>query len=1500
MVNLHPKSSRIAATGLLTGVQCFGELEERIDALPEEAERGDAFEVFASAWLALFSPEPPTEQYFWPLAAELGKRLGVDPDRDRGIDAVMSTAHGLTTVQFKYRRGRPDITWGELATFYGLSEKANFRLVVSNGYGMAETATTRGRTGFIGAELFDELTAADFARIAKHIERRTSVAAPHEAQPHQSQAVMAVRRVLRECSRTQVLMACGTGKTLVGSILAGDYACVLVLVPSLSLIRQHLSHWAHEGRLAHYSPLVVCSDETSTRGLTAEGAEDCDIEVADLGIAVSTEVAAVRQHLEASARPLVLFCTYHSTPILAQALPVGFVFDLALFDEAHRTAGRRGSRFAMALDDAHIPAKKRAFFTATPRVFAGGAQDSSRVYSMDDEAVYGPVAYELGFRDAAALGLIRDYRIIISVVTQEMVNGARLRLSSVDIAGESRLAYDVACHLAIAKSMKLHGLRKGMAFFSRTSAARRFADPVATSLYEGEDIRLDSVQSRGMTGAARARRLHEFAISEHAILANARCLSEGVDVPSVDFVAFMAPKSSYVDIVQIVGRALRRYEGKPIGYVILPIFVEEHAGESLLSAVARAGFNDIWNVIEALRTQDPLMDTFAREAAARHVAGLPPSFRDIGDRIFIDGVSSEVSSLEQLDAAIAVRIVSPFVVGWDVQYAKLRAFQVEHGHTFVTDSSSPDTTFVNWVSWHRNFGSVRLTDDRRAALDAIGFVWDVPTYAFERMSQRFVAFRTEFGHSDVPYDYGTDEGIPGASSLGKWVYRQRSLGKNGRLSGERRAQLEAVDFPFDPARDVQLERMLVEIEEAFRKGAPTPETTRTVNYLRHRYLSGFLTTEQWARLVAVGAPVDTIRTQISDEEGLAELGVHFEKVHHCLLDKREVALAKLRRWLRRAKSRVARGDAALAEKLAPYGVLLPERAQFFLSLARWLSLIGAGGLEAAKGDEELKPWRATLRARHRKGRLTAETLAYLQAAQVPLEADHPLADVPAIRAQLGLPYIDPRTEGADAAEKSRIEARETFMAGSLTLERIRLSLSAALWPHVTKDYDWVQALVRHADEGTLNDPGEWPTNQRAAVQTGRLASHRVTLLRALEFDFDVIPPRWGARLAELKEYRATHDNWPTQDLSIGKWITSQRKLRPTLNGVQLAELDALGFDWDPNGSHWERRIGELRAFYLKHGHSRVPQRWTENNPLATFVQGLRSRAGSLSNEQKAVLAEVAFQFEVQGDAWEVQFESLLAYKALHGHVNVPAVCAQDPQLGTWVHRQRSRPISQERRARLLEMGFDFNGRDASWKECLSEWQEMARTDTLSATRKVWANQVCRDFHEGTLEPWQIELLQATNIPFETARPRGSDMERLRLKELEAFHTAHAHVELPNEGPTRSLAAWVRSRRILWRKGKLPANVLEVFEKLGLAADNPDAQWEAMYAQLEAYVEAHGTTAVPVHSSGKLGNWVFVQRRCHREGKLSENRRAKLNALNFIWRLSEGVGRPRKATEAEGP
>ena len=460
----------------------------------------------------------------------------------------------------------------------------------------------------IGLDRWQSLDQEAWSLIVGKLKGRSAAPKARTPRPHQRAAVAAAKThfVRDGAARGRLIMPCGTGKSLTAYWIAEALKAktILVAVPSLALVRQSLTDWTREFLAHGIKPdwLCVCSDETVGNLERDEFVG----EVYDLGLPTHTDAKEIAALLRArSSGPKIVFTTYQSsTKLAAAARKARIKFDLAILDEAHKTVGVHSKTFATLLSDKKIKIQRRVFMTATERVFRG---DRSDVLSMDNEKDYGARFFQLSFKEAIKQKIITDYKILTMTVSdghiRQLIDQNRiLNLNSRDL--DEAEAQSIAAGIALKRIYKRHGVKHAISFHRSIRGADRFREqqdalnrmsslgPKTTNLH---------ISSK-KTAGQRSDLLREFVVHKRALMTNARCLTEGVDVPAIDCVMFADPKQSRVDIVQAAGRALRRYEGKEYGYIVVPLVVPEKMDfEKFAETTA---FRQVAQTITALSTQD--------------------------------------------------------------------------------------------------------------------------------------------------------------------------------------------------------------------------------------------------------------------------------------------------------------------------------------------------------------------------------------------------------------------------------------------------------------------------------------------------------------------------------------------------------------------------------------------------------------------------------------------------------------------------------------------------------------------------------------------------------------------------------------------------------------------------------------------------------------------------------------------------------------------------------
>ncbi|GAA1011535.1 hypothetical protein GCM10009564_32720 [Streptomyces thermogriseus] len=567
--------------------------------------------------------------------------------------------------------------------------------------------------------------------------------------------------------RGQLHAVCGSGKTLVAALaadrLVSGSGLLVAVTPSLALVAQTIQEWRTILRLD--AVLAVCSDDSVT---------DAPAHLDDIPADTTTDVGEIAAWLGRTRGRRLVVATYLSANRLAKALrALGQTADLVVHDEAHHLAGRREFVTRRILDERCLPARRRLFMTATPRVDDLRAENIGGL-SMSDTDVFGPVLYTYPWARAIQEGYLDDYRVVVMGVSERQMRDLLTddKHEHVESIGGPDVR-TLAAQTVLAQAARQYGLRRIIAFCHRLDAAAEFARTLPSTLArlpEGQKP-VGQVHTERITGdhthAQREKILN--ALREPpgppgtwTVLTNVRCLSEGVDVPAVDAVLFAHPKRSQVDIVQAVGRALRR-SGSTQGTatVIIPIVVPNSTEE--IGDLDPGEYRTLWQVLRALRAYDETLGIELDTQRAHEATANP----QLPARITVQLPPGTADSLLTQITALAVRQTTS---SWWVGYGHARAFYDEHGHLQVASGHTTSDGFHlgRWIANARqHYRKGWLSPDRITALDKIGMVWDTTSLPWERFLAELRDYRRRFGHVLVPQSYISPSGYRLGSKVNK-------------------------------------------------------------------------------------------------------------------------------------------------------------------------------------------------------------------------------------------------------------------------------------------------------------------------------------------------------------------------------------------------------------------------------------------------------------------------------------------------------------------------------------------------------------------------------------------------------------------------------------------------------------------------------------------------------------------------------------------------------------
>ena len=800
MASKHSQAPYLISQGIFDSIKSFKEFEIKVSALFETNTKaqGDAFEIFVEAYLLTQPITQCAETWLvGSIPVEVREVLNL-PNDSKGIDGVFkSTNDVLVPYQVKFRSNRPALGFNEVAPFLGITEKAVDRLLITNCDSIALDVKNRTGIRSLRGVDFDQLTEDDFLVIENWLKAKPAKRAALVPDPYQIEALDNIRNHLESHDRGSVVMACGTGKTLVAlwAVEQSRAKNILVLLPSLTLLQQTLSEWSvHNSWGKDFSYLCVCSDpQVNLKN------DEIEIDTTDVPFKIDTDPDIVKRYLDLdNGKIKIVFSTYQSSQVVSQVTKDQFSFDIGVFDEAHKTTGAAEGRFALALKDENISIKKRLFFTATPKHYDIRKRNKDgelKFVSMDDESVYGSRAHTLSFSQAADQGIICPYKVVVTLIDKQQVDDFALKNGITLIEGDAIAAKWVASQVAISSAVKHTNAKKIITFHSRVKTASDFA---SDEIY-GIKMFLSGFDVFHVHGKQRSNErkdtISKFKSSSSSLITNAKCLTEGVDVPAVDMVAFVDPRHSKIDIAQAVGRAMRKPRGgsKQLGYIVVPLYAEDTKEQSLEAAIQNEGFDDVALIINSLLEQDSELIDIVSELKQAKGRGDVFNPQRLKEKIEVIG---PFVNLEQLQSSIFTQTVERLGSSWDEWYGLLQTFKLREGHCRVPALHiEKEMKLGQWVSDQRkNYQKEILPNHRINQLNEIGFIWDVISEKWETGFSFLLQYLKREGNCLVPNKHNE-----GNYPLGQWVSHQRST--KSKLPKHRILQLDSISFDWNLQRN---------------------------------------------------------------------------------------------------------------------------------------------------------------------------------------------------------------------------------------------------------------------------------------------------------------------------------------------------------------------------------------------------------------------------------------------------------------------------------------------------------------------------------------------------------------------------------------------------------------------------------------------------------------------------------------------------------------------------
>ncbi|MEY8716593.1 DEAD/DEAH box helicase [Francisella philomiragia] len=771
------------------------------------SEIGRKFEVFTKYYFLLEKSFCNDFKNIWlykEVPLNIQEYLNIT-SQDYGIDLVLEDYNGkYYVVQCKYRKDEnSSLSWSKdkIANLFAYGAKADYFIVFSNASCLDSISKSRtDKFQFISIADLLNLEADFFKDVYKYIENGfKNNHIKFCPRGHQQDAILKSKEYFSKHDRGQLILPCGAGKTLTALWIkeALNSQATLVLVPSLALLKQIKNEWKSQAN-DYFDYLCVCSDKDINTD------DDINTHSYDIDVKVSTNPNDISLFLGRNINKII-FSTYQSLDKVATAIKdLELRFDLTICDEAHRTAGVGTNNFTMVHKDKKIPSLKRLYMTATPGVASTTIRNRAKsneeiyLYDMDDAKTFGFEIHRMSFKEAIDRNILVDYKILaVGVSDKEIYSFIKNRR----YISENYTIDEVANNYALDYVMRKYNLTHAITFHSRISSAKLFTDKHREIYPE-----LDSYHISGKFNAIeKTKLLNEFRKSNRAVISNARCLTEGVDVPAIDLVYFSDTKNSKVDIVQACGRALRKYKNKKLGYIIIPIFhkLENQLDEEIDVSV----FNNLIQVIKSLcdhdeRLQDEINSlAYGKNLSKQYSKHLDVDIPEINNIVSLENFSDKILRDKVFD-----QVIERNSNNWDLMFLELKEW-LENNEAYP--SKQYNDKLYQWVASQRMmFLKNKLSRRQLEKLISINFIFNIQDYNW---NQRFEELK-QWLAENIAYPENND--------LARWIQVQRNQFSKEKLEQEKIEKLKNIDFIFNK-QDYNWEQKFNELVE-WKKENPEP------------------------------------------------------------------------------------------------------------------------------------------------------------------------------------------------------------------------------------------------------------------------------------------------------------------------------------------------------------------------------------------------------------------------------------------------------------------------------------------------------------------------------------------------------------------------------------------------------------------------------------------------------------------------------------------------------
>lgn len=1469
--------------GLLQGVHSWTDLKPKIseyntsatDTTTKTTRAGKLFEYFTKLCFlhdSEFAAEYECKDIYLyeEIPTELKQKLNL-PTVEHGIDLlIVDRDEKVIAVQCKFKNDETvKLNWNadKLGNFFGFARNADLHCVFSNSSDITQVAQNlTDNFKFFSYTHLQNISAATFEKMRNALTgspiKENKKPTPHD---YQQDAIDAVVNHFKDNERGQLILPCGAGKTLTSLWIKEKLQATntLVLVPSLALLRQIKSNW-NEAYNTNFIRLNVCSEKDIDADIDNDIAVIHTYEIPGNVTSDKNLVASFLQRPDNK----VVFSTYQSLQVIVDALEIvsDFQFDLIIADEAHKTAGFEDlNKFTLVHNREKVRGVKRLYMTATPRIASPElkAKHTGRITFLKDMSnpkVYGKEAYRMTFGTAITKKILVNYKIIaVGVSDSDLKKYIERNIQLTKSESITDYAHNYALNIVMEKYKAFHALT----FHSRIKNAVDFAarhnrlvpDAISTSI------------SGTQTTSEREIILKAFEQANKAVVSNAKCLTEGVDVPVIDVVYYSDPKNSKIDIVQSAGRALRKakHRNKEMGFIVVPIFHKDR--ETVEDAIEKSDYKNLITVIRSLCDQDERLVTEINELAWEKENRKQKATIEF---TFSDDQTEKVIQFEQIQEklknALFNQVIETLKDSWEIHYKEVEQYFKEHGNSNIPARYKLKNGFGlgTWcVSQRVNFNKGLLSDSEINKLEKLKFDFDPDKSLFESDFQKLIEYKAKNGHVNVP-TMGT--------YLGRKVNKYRIYYRKGTLSPERIEMLNSIGFQFTFEETKTWDERLKELKEYY-ETYNSKQVNSAIDLAlyswerrqRQTYAKGKLEKEQIERLNEIGFDWTFQRVRETKEKWEIRFGLfkNYWKSNPTLeipVDHEDYEMLKA--FVKDLKYNYGRNriDDSKLNQLKEIGFefnLLPtseEKEKQWDAFYERLKQLKAikGDLLIPKSDEyaDMPPWIKAQRRGKMLGSLSEEKMKQLD--------------------EIGFPWTG-KIQANKVSQEDILSNEKRWNESYSQLKSYFLEHNTCLVPF-TEDFNSLRL---------------WIITQRRSGKKNKLTAERRKLLDEINFPWEVSigarrkneikdktthEEEWNEAFQELLNF---HNEFKTFVIPTGEkyqklrlWCSTQRIFnnKGSIQKHRFDKLNDLGFPWklkkgrrktnepvqrNSYNAQWEEMFKVLVFYHKTHGNFQVPLD-KENGTLRRWMQTQQNlkRKGTITPERLQKLNDINFPWSIESPTipnrfgkdnegyWLKMFDQLFSFVIKHNHAIIPRGDDTTKPLALWLVKQR------------------------------------------------------KLFRDGKLPQEKIEKFKRINV--DLAYNRTQEFENIwmgRYNELVAFKELNGHCNpSARKENEKTLGAWVLLQRMDNKKKLLEDYKVELLNKIDFVWNGEksskifkqkDDVWLLKYQKLLDYKQKHNTTIVPQHNK-ELGRWVNDQRVNFKRNKLTQFRIDKLNEINFVW------------------